>query len=349
MEKILASAPGRVFLSGEAAFAYGAKALSFPMEAAGKRNSIAFSFQETPGKFVAYSGQKMATLVPNGRIRGDDELRPYLDAAKKALGAAKVDLATTDTSFAMSLDPVFPQSSGLMTSMCSALFSGFFSYYAEPQDANAAFSSAFSTGGADSIVDADIALMASDVPLVVERSFLLDGSVKLLSRKASASLPEGTVLLYAEPVDPMDCRADILQKVAASQGVKRASGKAKEARQMTSDERAKAGDAFSAITTRLTRELSSQSPSPEKAAIYVECEHELLCTAGAASKQCQDAVAAARKAGCLAAKSSGFYGGVLAFCYEDNADAVADALAASSLLVCGPLSVSKSGASAARA
>jgi|GEM_PF-1544024 len=349
MDKILASAPGRVFLSGEAAFEFGAKALSLPVEVAGRRNSIIFAFQETPGKFVAYSGQKIATLVPNGRIRGDDELRPYLDAAKKALVAAKVDLATTDTSFSVSLEPNFPQSAGLSTSLCSALFSGFFSYYAEQEDARGAFSRAFSTGGADSIVDADVSLMVSDSALVLERAFLLDGSVKLSSKKAGVALPEGTALLYAEPADATDRRDEIQQAVSAAQGVKRASGKAKDARQMTSDERARASEAFSAITTRLSKELSAENPSPEKAAIYMECEHELLSAAGAVPKQCLDAAASAKKAGALAAKSSGFFGGLLAFCYEDDADAVADALSASSLQVCGPLAISKTGSTAAPA
>jgi len=343
MDKVLASAPGRVFLSGEAAFEFGAKALFLPVENAGKRNGVILAFQETPGKFVVYSGQKIATLVPNGRIRGDDELRPYLDAAKKALVAAKVDLASTDTSFSISLEPNFPMSTGLSTSLCSALFSGFFAYYAEQVDAQAAFSKAFSTAGADSVTDADIALMASDSALVLERTFLLDGTTRLLSKKADVCLPEGTTLLYAEPGEPRDCRSEIQQKVSASQGVKRGSGNAKDATQMTSDERAKASEAFSAITSRLSKELSSASPSPEKAAIYMECEHELLSAAGAASAQCIGAVAAAKTAGALAAKSSGFFGGVLAFCYEDDADAVADALTASSLLVCGPLNLSKKG------
>ncbi|MFA6329601.1 MAG: hypothetical protein WCX64_02860 [Candidatus Micrarchaeia archaeon] len=346
MEKILASAPGRMFLSGEAAFEYGAKALSLPVEAAGKRNGVLFAFQETPGKFVAYSGQKLATLVPNGRIRGDDELRPYLDAAKKALAAVKVDLSTTDTSFAITLDPNFPQSTGLSTSLCSALFSGFFSYYAEQADARGAFAKAFSTGGADSIIDADVALMASDSAMVFGREFLLDGSVSLSSKKTAIRLPEGTTLLYAEPADAQDRRGEIQQMVSSFQGIKRASGKAKDAKQMTSDERAKAGDAFSSLTARLSKELSSASPSPEKAAIYLECEHELLAAAGAVSNQCQAAAASAKKVGALAAKSSGFYGGVLAFCYEDDSDAVADALSASKLLVCGPLSISKMGATA---
>ena len=348
MDKILASAPGRVFLGGEAAFEFGAKTLSLPVENAGRRNGAILAFQETPGKFVAYSGQKIATLMPNGRIRGDDELRPYLDAAKKALVAAKVDLASTDTSFSISLEPTFPQSTGLSTSLCSALFSGFFSYYAEKEDASEAFAKAFATGGADSIVDADIALLSSGSPLVLERTFLLDGTVKVSSKKAQVSLPEGTVLLYAEPENASDNSSEIQQKVSASQGVKRASGKAKDAAQMTSDERARASEAFSAITNRLSKELSSASPSPEKAAIYLECEHELLATAGAVPKLCIDAAAAAKKAGALAAKSSGFYGGLVAFCYEDSADAVADALSASSLLVCGPLNVSKIGATASQ-
>lgn len=349
MEKFLASAPGRVFLCGEAAVDCGAKALALPVEAAGKRNAVTFAFQETPGKFVAYSGQKMATIMPNGRIRGDDELRPYLDVAKKALVAAKIDIGTTDTSFSVALEPVFPQSTGLSTSLYSAMFSGFFSYYAQKEDARAAFSNAFSSAGADIINDADVALMVSDSALIVERAFLLDGSTRLSSKVAAVALPEGTVLLYAEPADATDRRSEIQQKVFAHQGVVRASGKAKDARQMTADERAKASGAFSSLTLRLSRELASESPSPEKVAIYLECEHEMLSAAGAASKQCQDAVAAAKKAGALAAKSSGFYGGVLAFCPEEESDAVADALSASSLLVCGPLGLSKTGATAAKA
>lgn len=350
MDKILATAPGRVFLAGEAAFECGAKMLSLPVETAGKRNGIVFAFQENPGKFVAYSDQQLATMLPNGRIRGDDELRPYLDAAKKALIAAKIDLASTDTSFSMSLEPKFPQSMGLYTSMYSAMFSGFFSYYAEQDDARGEFVKAFSTHGADCIADADAALMASDSALVVSREFLLDGSAILSAKKLNAILPEGTNLLYAEPAEKlMERRSEIQKKVSASMGVKRASGQVKDANQMTSDERSKSSEAFSSITAKLSKELASGNPSAKKVAIYLDCEQELLSSAGAVSQQCLDAVIAAKKAGALAAKSSGFFGGVLAFCYENDADAVAAALSASSLVVCGPLSIAKTGSTAAPA
>jgi mevalonate kinase len=75
----------------------------------------------------------------------------------------------------------------------------------------------------------------------------------------------------------------------------------------------------------------------------MDCEQELLSEAGVASSSCLEAVAAAKKAGALAAKSSGFSGGVLAFCQEKDAAAIADSLAVSSLLVYSPLSVSKKG------
>jgi len=348
MDKFLASAPARVFLSGEAAFEFGAKTLALPVEVAGKRNSVAFTFQESPGKFIAYSGQQFATIVPNGRVRGDDGLRPYLEAAKAALVAAKIQLESTDTSFSISLESNSLQSMGLSTSLCSAVFSGMFSYYGEQDDAKPAFSKAFSTAGADSVTDADVALMVSDSGLIVERSFLLDGTVKLTSKSANLGLPEGTLLLYAEPADAKSRQAEISQALSSFCGVTRASGKPKATSQMTADERAKAGSAFGSLSLKLSKELASESPSPEKTAIYLECEHEMLSSAGAVPKPCQDAVTAAKKAGALAAKASGFYGGALALCHEDAVDAVADAFGALSFVVCGPLTVSKKGMTCAR-
>ncbi len=350
MDKILASAPGRVFLAGEAAFEYGAKALSLPVEAAGKRNSVTFSFQETPGKIVAYSGQTIASLMPNGRVKGDGGLRQYLGAAKAGLVAAGIDLETMDTSFSMSLEPALPESLGLSASLCSAIFSGVFSYYAEKEGARDAFSKAYSTAGADSIMDADVCLMASDSALVLTRSFLLDGTVKLASKKARAAMPDGTTLLYAEPAGTKDLREEMSRKISAFSKAACVSGnRAKTALQMTSGERANASEAFSSITTRLAKELAAESPSAEKTAIYLECEQELLSASGAVPASCAAAVTAAKKAGALAAKSSGFFGGVIAFCYENGADAVADGLAASSFSVCGPLVISKKGADCAPA
>jgi mevalonate kinase len=343
MDKFVASAPGRVFLSGEAAFELGAKALLLPAESGAKRNIAALSVQETPGKFVAYSGAQMATMMTNGRVKGDDELKPYLLAARDALCAAGQSLEAADTSFSLSLEPSFPLSAGLSASLCAAVFSGIFSYYAKKDDAPAAFLKSFLTSGRDCFLDADALLMAAGCALVAERAFLLDGSTSVVSKKAQARLPEGTALLYAEPQNAADRRGEMAGRLASYGGAGRTQGRPKTALQMTEDERAKATDGFSALTKRILAELSAQSPSPEKAAIYLECEHEMLSAAGAVDDRCQKAAAAAKKAGALAAKASGFSGGVLALCYEDAADGVADALSLSSLQVCGPITVSARG------
>jgi len=336
-----------VFVSGESVMDFGARALVIPAEFEGKRNVVTFSFLETTGKFTAYEGNRMGALSAAGRSSGDEELKLPLEAAKAALLANGFSLDKLDYSFSMSLECAAPASAGRDAAVCAAVFAGVFDYLGNKRGSRAAFRKEYSAPGSQ-ISEADAILLASDAPAVFRKDFLLDGTVRVKAAETKVSPPQGTVFLYADPKTPENrSLLDVACGVACANNIVAASGKAKPAKDMTANERAKITDAFSGITDRLCKELSSPQASPGKVAILLELEHGALCDAGVLSGGTRAAAVAAKQAGALAAKASGPEGAVLALVYEDDADRVFAAFVQKGYAA-SQISVSKKGMSSER-
>ncbi|MFA5247591.1 MAG: hypothetical protein WC408_06925 [Candidatus Micrarchaeia archaeon] len=342
MDKIFASAPGRVFVSGEAVLELGSKALAIPAEFSGKRNVVTFSFQESSGKLTAYDGNKIGTLPTTGRIRGDESLKLPLEAAKAALLANGYSLEKVDSSFSMSLECSAPASAGKAAAVCAAVFAGIFDYFGDKDDARDAFKKEYLKAGSE-ISQEDVLLAASDLPLIFRKDFLLDGTISVKATATKVKLPQNTAFLYADLKKP-ECMSslEISNRIASSRNVVTAAGKVKPAKDMTANERARATEGFSEITEKLCKELSSSSASPEKVASLLELEHVSLSEARVLSEATIAAASTAKQAGALAAKASGFDGALLVFAYENDAAKISGALSEKGYSAL-PISVSSAG------
>ena len=326
MDKIFASAPGRVFVSGDSVMEFGARALVVPAEFEGKRNVVTFSFLESTGKFTAYEGNKIGTLLATGRTRGDEALKLSLEAAKAALLANGYSPDKLDSSFSMSLERSVPVTAGSDAAVCAAVFAGVFDYLGNKPNSRAAFKKEYSTPESE-VGETDAILMSSGAPMTLRKEFLLDGTIRVKTAEVPVNQPQGTVFLYADPKVPENKSAfDIACGVAIANKVVTSSGRVKPAKDMTANERAGIADAFTEITDKLCRELSLPTPSPEKVASQLELEHVALCDAGVLSDDARAAAAAAKQAGALAAKASGPQGALLSLVYENDAGRVSAAL-----------------------
>ena len=327
MEKVSASSPGRVFLSGEAAFEYGSRVLAIPAEFAGRRTTVNFLFQDSTGVITAYSASKMGSMSNAGRVSGDTSLRVSLDSAKKAIESLGYSLDKMDSTFSMSIDYGIPASAGGDAATSAAVFAGIYDFFGNKRDALSALQKSYGNSQEGAAGEIDAIVVSSGSVLTFKREFLLDGTITTRQSAVKVNLPAGKVLLYSEPkhLQP-DLSRQIAAGIALANGGVTGAGKVKPARDMTQNERGRAADAFSEITAQMTRELSSESPSPEKVASLFEFEHRCLCDAGVVSAETKAAVQSAKTAGAMAAKSSGYMGGVLALCAEKDAKKVASAL-----------------------
>lgn len=329
LEKICASAPNSVFLFGEIGFDWGARALAVPADFSGKRNTVSLMSQEGIGRFVVYCDERMAMLDSTGRVTGDESVRPYVDGAKKLLSSAGLRLDGLEASLAVTIDySGAPDGTGRHAAACTALCLALFEFMGIERDDGAlldaiyAFESGFSSGQSE----AHTLPVFKGSAQLLRREFLLDGSVRVRPSDFDFSLPSSTCMVYADASDGAKPSQSLSAALARARGSVSASGRVKAPRELTPAERGRIIDDFDSVTDRFRRGLSGGDPV--KIGSFLDLGQALLDESGLVSKKAGAAVQAAKSAGAFGAKSSGYCGGVVALCREQDAEKVASSMAA---------------------
>ena len=327
-DKISASSPDIVFLAGEYAFCWGAKSIALPVDFDDSRNRVALVNSVGNPKLVIYQEEKIASLEPSGRPIGDASLRPYVDSCKAVL--ATVGRNFSDLTSATSIT-VFPATSDYPSSrhqtalaVSSALFA-FFGYKPTAAELLKCACAAGIEQGEFSEPLIRSALLGK--PSLVKKEFLLDGSVGLKCDWLSFSLPKGTSLLYSSPERSAAASYDAsLAGIAKFFKATTSSGRVKQPIDMTRAERDKIISNFDGITDKMLREMSGGN-SAMRLGSLLDLANELLIACGAGQGFPQESTKAAKDAGALGAKPSGYWGGVIALCKDSETKEVAQALA----------------------
>ena len=327
-DKISASSPDIVFLAGEYAFGWGAKAIALPVEFDGSRNRVSLVNSVGNPKLVIYQEDKIASLEPSGRSIGDAALRPYVDSCKVVLsivGRNFSDLtsATSITVFPAAAD--YPPSRHQTALAVSYSLFAFFGYKPTATELLKCTSAAGFEQGEFSEPTVRSALLGK--PSLVKKEFLLDGNVGMRCDWLSFSIPKGTSLLYSSPQKSAAASFEpVSNGIAKFFHATTGSGRIKQPGDMTRPERDKIISNFDGITDKMLREMSGGN-SAMRLGSLLDLANELLSACGAGQGFPQESAKAAKDAGALGAKPSGYWGGVIALCKDSETKEVAQALA----------------------
>ncbi|MEM3030572.1 MAG: hypothetical protein QXH27_02445 [Candidatus Micrarchaeia archaeon] len=314
MEKILASAPSRVILTGEHFVVYGAPSLVVPVEV---RNAVSISEGQGELRVEMESRLGTASAYANGSFLGSRIMRPYAQVVTRACKKAALPRPLIAW-----FDIKSPRGMGASTSLAVAFAAALYSALGIVPGVDELFQCAqesdrLAHGKAPSGMDAKAIL---EGPVKVRKSF---APLRFGFEKKEVELPLGTTLLFIDTArGEWSTRTTMYAKFAAAHGIN------KKPEELTPEEREKIVLPFLSVYDTVVAELRKDG---DAAALgdALRDNHELLRNAGVSTPEIEDAISAARENGSLGEKMTGkggVGGSVLILVKEENKRKVAEAV-----------------------
>jgi len=290
MEKILASAPSRLILTGEHYVVYGAPSLAVPVEV---RNEVSIEEGEGELRVEMESRLGTASAYPNGSFLGSRIMRPYAQVVARACKRAPLP-----NPLIAWFEIKSPRGMGASTSLALALAAALYDALGVVPGVDELFQCAqesdrLAHGKAPSGMDAKAIL---EGPIEVRKGF---APLRFEFTRRAVELPRGSALLFVDTAKgEWSTRTTMYGKFAAAHGV------TKKPEELSADERKRIILPFLPVFDRIKAELKGEGDAAALGEAF-RANHELLRNAGLSTPEIEEVVSVARENNALGEKITG--------------------------------------------